>query len=213
MRIKQDKLFFENNYSNYNINTILIPPGIDNIKENYEQIKGHNIIFTGKMDYEPNVQAMEWFCNEVFPDIQKGIDDVKLYIVGKNPTDYIKSLSSDSIIVTGKVDSVEEYLKLANIVVIPLLSGGGVKIKLIEALQFKNIVVTTSKGVEGTKFRHNEELLVSDDSNEFAQYCIDILNNPEKYEHHIKKSVECLESNYLWGSIGNQYEQYILNLR
>lgn len=204
---QEDKEYFENKYNNNS--TILIPPGLNYIEKEYKKKQGYNIVFTGKMDYEPNIQAMRWFCEEIFPKIQKEILDVKLYIVGKKPTDYIKKLKNENIIVTGEVDSVEEYLKLANVVIVPLLSGGGVKIKLIEALQFRNIVITTSKGVEGTKFTNNNELLISDDVDEFAKYCIDVLKKPEKYKDYIQKSIECIEENYLWSSIGSKYEQFL----
>lgn len=204
---EEDKKYFEEEYKN--TNTILIPPGVDEININSNKKDGYNIVFTGKMDYEPNVQAMKWFSKEIFPSINNEIPDAKLYIVGKNPTEYIQSLSSENIVVTGTVESIEQYLKLANIVVIPLLSGGGVKIKLMEALQYGNIVVSTSKGTEGTQFRDKKEVLISDDPNEFSKYCVEALKNPIKYTNMINNAMKCIEENYLWSAIGRKYEEFL----
>lgn len=204
---EEDRQYFEKKYKKENLH--LIPPGIDFIEKKYIKEKNNAIVFTGKMDYEPNVQAMKWFCNNVFPQIKLDIPDAKLYIVGKNPSKYINSLADESIIVTGAVNSVENYLKLANIVVIPLLSGGGVKIKLMEALQYRNIVVTTNIGIEGTKFKHGEHLLSTNNASEFAESCINALNKPEKYNQQIENSLSCIENNYLWSVIGKNYESLI----
>lgn len=207
---QEDKTFFKTNYDKDNI--YLIPPGIDKIESAYDKKLGFNIVFTGKMDYEPNIQAMKWFCNDILPKIKNKLPDAKLYIVGKNPTQYITSLASENIIVTGEVDSVVDYLKMANIIVIPLLSGGGVKIKLMEALQYRNIIVTTPTGIEGTKFKHNQEILSTENENLFAEYCIDVLKNPEKYNGQIIKSINCINENYLWSSIGENYEKLICKI-
>ena len=207
---EEDKRYFEEEYKNKN--TILVPPGVDEININNKKKYGYNIVFTGKMDYEPNVQAMKWFSEEIFPSINNEIPEAKLYIVGKNPTEYIQSLSSENIVVTGPVESIEQYLKLANIVVIPLLSGGGVKIKLMEALQYGNIVVSTSKGTEGTQFRDKKEVLISDNPNEFSKYCVEALKNPIKYSNMINNAMKCIEENYLWSTIGRKYEEFLIKI-
>ena len=204
---EDDEFFFKDMYGEKKV--CLIPPGINSIENNYKKLNGYNIVFTGKMDYEPNIQAIKWFYENIFPKIKKDIPEVKFYIVGKNPTTYIKNIASEDVIVTGEVESVTEYLNLANIVVIPLLSGGGVKIKLMEALQNNNIVISTSKGVEGTKFENKRDLFVTDNSQEFSNYCIEILKNPNEYKFLIDNAIEKINKNYLWESIGQKYEEYL----
>ncbi|MCL2859207.1 MAG: glycosyltransferase [Oscillospiraceae bacterium] len=161
------------------VNSICIPPCVEQGNEQfYKNINKDAIVFIGKMDYEPNVIAMEWFTKSIFPNILDKLPKSKLYIVGKDPTKEIKKLSSKNIIVTGAVKSVKEYLSKAQIVVIPLLNGGGIKLKLFEALETNNIVITTEIGIEGTCFKNNIDLLVSNDSEFFAQLCIENLINP-----------------------------------
>jgi glycosyltransferase involved in cell wall biosynthesis len=173
----------------------------------------NNMIFTGKMDYEPNVQAVKWFCKDILPIIEKRIHNIKFYIVGKNPTKEVKNLQQDNnVIVTGKVRDMKNYFDKTNLCVIPLLSGGGVKIKLFEALGNGKIVVATSKGVEGTIFMNNEHLMVRDHSDEFAQACIDALNTPENYNDMVNSALSIIENNYNWNTIGKCYNDFLKNL-
>ena len=134
-------------------NCILIPVGADDHKDRTPVLhQGKNIIFVGKMSYGPNVEAMEWFVSSVFPAIIKVIPDVHLYIVGKDPTEEIKEMQSERITVTGMVDSVDGFYDLSDLVVLPLKNGGGVKVKLLEAISYKKLVVSTTTGVEGTEY-------------------------------------------------------------
>lgn len=162
-----------------NVEAICIPPAIEIKKEKKEKdIEKNAIIFTGKMNYEPNIRAVQWFVEDIFPIILKEIPDAKFYVVGKNPTPAIMNYEKCNIIITGMVKDMDEFLNKAQIIVIPLLNGGGVKIKLFEALASKNVVVTTSKGIEGTIFENNRDLYVEDDAINFAKRCIEILENP-----------------------------------
>ncbi|WP_146127630.1 glycosyltransferase, partial [Clostridium luticellarii] len=172
----------------------------------------HNIIFTGKMDYEPNIQAVKWFCKDILPLIKNKIQDVKFYIVGKDPTREVKKLKNNNVIVTGKVKDMKNYFNITNICVIPLLSGGGVKIKLFEALGNGKIVITTSKGVEGTIFVNNEHLMVRNHAGEFAQACIEALSNPEDYNNMISSTLNVIENNYCWNAIGSYYNEFLEKL-
>ncbi|MBR9647294.1 glycosyltransferase [Clostridium tyrobutyricum] len=202
-----------------NIDSVCVPQGYDvenSITSNTEFINKNirnNIIFTGKMDYEPNIQAVKWFCKDILPLIKKEINDVKFYIVGKNPTNEVKGLANDSVIVTGKVASIKEYFNKTNLCVIPLKSGGGVKIKLFEALGNGKIVVTTSKGIEGTKFRNNKHILIKNGANEFAKACVDALNYPEKYCKIINNSLNLIKDNYSWNAIGECYNKFLNDLK
>ena len=208
---KDDKKFFEKKYNIYN--TLLIPMGIECVENKLGNRKFNNkIVFVGKMSYYPNEEAAKWFINHIFERIKKEFPNIKMYLVGKDPSEEIINLSSESIIVTGTVDSVNEFIDNADIIVIPLLSGGGVKIKLLEALSRNKIVITTLKGIEGTEFINKEHVLVADNEIDFAKLCIDVLKNIEDYEYLITNSREILEKNYSWNSIGKIYSKSFQNL-
>lgn len=206
----EDKEFFD--IRNPKKDTLLVPIGTDlqSIDKNIYHYKAGVIVFTGKMDYEPNVQAVVNFAKNIFTKIKKEIPYAKFFIVGKNPTKEVKELEEiEGIVVTGFVDSTEQYLVDANIVVIPLLSGGGVKIKLFEALSYKNIVVTTSKGVEGTSFRDGKELIIREEDDGFAAACIDVIKNTSKYMGLGENGFRYMTEKYSWDSIASNYTDFI----
>lgn len=208
----KDKLFFETKFGKKN--SILIPFGYQvvekNKKRNSKKIK--KIVFTGKMDYLPNKEAVLWFTKQILPKIKMEINDVKFFIVGKNPDQEIISLQNENIVVTGTVESVEQYIDDADIVVIPLLSGGGVKIKLIEALGRGSTVITTSKGVEGTIFENNKHLLIEDDSQMFAERCIQVLENSENFNELSVNAQAVISEQYSWKAISEFYEKSLYKI-
>lgn len=186
----------------------LIPVGADIHNENKKIVldkKTTNIIYVGKMSYGPNIEAVQWFVDKVFPILKKKIDNIKFYIVGKDPVDKIKELATDDIIVTGCVESVDEYYELADLVVLPLLNGGGVKVKLLEAIGFNKAIVSTSVGVEGTIYSDGESIPVTDDSLQFAELCLKVLSSKEYQENIMKKSYDIFLENYTWKSVGDRY--------
>ena len=190
-------------------NSVCINPTIEvnnNIKK--QEITENIIVFSGKMSYEPNVTAACWFSKEIFPVVKKEVPNAKFYIVGKDPTEEVKKLDDgDNIIVTGMVDDVQEYLLNAKIVVIPLLSGGGVKLKLYDALETNNIVITTSKGVEGTCFKNKIDLFVEDNALEFAKRCIENLKNPNR--EIANNGLRTLYENYDFNIMQQKLQKFI----
>ena len=110
-----------------------------------------NLMFVGGFRHTPNIDAVMWFCKEVFPLIKKDLPDVKFYICGSKPTDEINALASDDIIVTGYLtdEELDNMYKQCRVCVIPLRYGAGVKGKTIEAMHNGIPIVTTSVGIEG----------------------------------------------------------------
>ena len=188
----------------------LIPVGADliNVTEtNTNECK--NIIFVGKMSYGPNIEAATWFANNVFDNIKKEYKNVKFYIVGKEPTDGIIKLANEDIIVTGRVDSVEKYYDMADLVVIPLLNGGGVKVKLLEAISHNKNIVSTSTGIEGTIYSNGETIPFSNSADEFADLCIKSLKNTDEILKRREKAYKIFVDNYTWENIGKKYKEKI----
>lgn len=200
----KDMQFMIDNGMINNKQAVLIPVGADKHEIKHITHKGINIVFVGKMSYGPNIEAATWFSKEVMPKLVKdeGLSNLTFYIVGKDPVDEVKNLESDHIVVTGMVDDVSEYYNNADLVVLPLKNGGGVKVKLLEAISFKKPIVSTSVGVEGTYYA-NHLIPVADDSDGFAKYCADILNGTKSYPE--SEVYNYFELNYTWNKIGDKY--------
>lgn len=122
------------------------------------------LLFVGKMNYEPNVVAVTWFAERVFPKLLVTYPNLQFQIVGAHPEKRIQRLSDTSNIqVTGFVDSIEPYFQRATIVVAPMLTGAGIQNKIIQAMSYGCCVVTTPIGAEGLTISHNEIAIWGDE--------------------------------------------------
>ena len=102
----------------------------------------------------------------------------------------------------------DEYYESADLAVVPLKHGGGVKVKLLEAIGFKIPVITTSVGVQGTDF-NGDEIIIADEPEKMASLCVDLLKNRNKYKSMYEKLFKKFEMKYTWEAIGSNYEDML----
>ena len=139
---------------------------------------GPKILFIGKMDYRPNVDAMLWFGHAIFPSIQLQIPDATLQIVGMNPHHRLNILAgAKGIEIVGQVEDLAPYLAQAAVYVIPLRVGGGTRFKAIEAMAHRKPIVTTSLGIEGIPAINGEELIIADSPQPFSSAVLSLLED------------------------------------
>ncbi len=156
-----------------------------------------DILFVGGFGHPPNVDALEWMVNEIFPIVLKSLHDVRLIVVGSNPTDQIKAMASDSIEIAGYVtdEKLKEYYKSCRVAVIPLRYGAGVKGKLLEALYYGLPTVITSIAAEGVPEIENYSL-IADRPDEFAKHIQQLYRDEKSWMKYAKASREFIEKNY-----------------
>ncbi len=168
-----------------------------------------NIVLVASFDYGPNIHGAQWFCERVMPIIRKSVSGVKLYLVGKNPSEAVKKLAQEDVIVTGTVPDLKPYYDMADLIVVPIFYGGGVKTKLIEAGCFGKPVVATDQGRKGTEYRDGIDLLIADDVDDFGEKCINVLNNATNY-HELGKNMRLTTKRlYMWDAIGEDYNRHM----
>jgi len=163
------------------LNPTIIPNGIflaDYDWDDERQASNDKIVFTGKMDYRPNVDAVIWFANEILPLIQRKVPQVQFVIVGQKPTEAVRKLSErQGVIVTGAVDDVRPHIAGAAVYVAPLRMGGGTRYKLLEAMALYCPIVSTTLGAEGFAVHHGRELLLAETADDFANAVIRLLRD------------------------------------
>ena len=126
-------------------------------------------VFTGKMDYRPNIDAALWFAEEVLPLVVAQVPDSCFQLVGMNPHARLDVLHSDPhVAITGAVPDTRPYIAAAAVYVIPMRVGGGTRFKALEAMACGKAIVSTSLGVEGIPVQHGRELLLADTPADFA---------------------------------------------
>lgn len=153
---------------------VIVPNGVDTQyfrADGGTSVQPDSLIFTGTMLYEPNIVAMLHFCERILPIIQRRFPAVRLYIVGQNPHPVIQDLARQrpgQITVTGSVPDVRPYIQAASVGIVPLLNGGGTRLKVLEMLSMGKPVVSTSVGCEGLAVTSGLHLLVADEPQAFA---------------------------------------------
>jgi glycosyltransferase involved in cell wall biosynthesis len=189
----------------------VVPTGVD-LKQ-YQPDFGYTpsepvVMFVGAMDWEPNVDAMEYFCQEIWPLVLVQSPGAKLRIVGRNPGERVQKLSSNSVKVTGRVPSVAEHLREATLVVVPLRIGGGTRLKIYEAMAAGKAVVSTSVGAEGLDVRHSKDIVLADTPQSFAEAVIVLLHDENmraRYEHAAAERA----AQYDWSVIGDKFGEVL----
>jgi glycosyltransferase involved in cell wall biosynthesis len=159
----------------------VVPTGVDT--EQYAVVPAASanppiVVFTGSMDWEPNIDAVEYFCRDIWPAILASFPDARFQIVGRNPHGRVRRLASASVEVTGTVPSVANYLRDATVVIVPLRIGGGTRLKIFEAMAMGKAMVSTSIGAEGLDVLHGRDLVLADDPDSFAKAILDLLRDP-----------------------------------
>ena len=156
-----------------------------------------DLLFVGGFSHEPNVDAMLYFCSEIFPWVQAELPKIKLRIVGNAPPVKIVVLASDSILVEGHVANLNPYLESALVSIAPLRYGSGMKGKVGEAMAYGLPVVTTSIGAEGMGLEDGVHALIADDPREFADRICRLCEDGRLWENIAKNGRLRVESE--WG--------------
>lgn len=140
------------------------------------------IILPGNMNYFPNINAALYFYREVYPLVKARVPDIKWYIVGRDvhPEVAALALKDSSIVITGYVDSMADYIRKAQVVIAPLLEGSGTRLKILEAWALRTPVVSSSKGAEGLLCEHSRNIMIADDPASFASSVTLLLQDHER---------------------------------
>ena len=137
------------------------------------------LVFTGKMDFRPNVDAMLWFARRVLPLVREEVPQAHLWVVGQRPHRRLDPLRDDpAVTLTGWVEAVQPYISGATVYVAPLRMGGGTRLKLLEAMALERAVVATRLGAEGYPVTSGRELILADTPETFATAVVDLLRDP-----------------------------------
>ena len=137
-------------------------------------------VFTGAMDYWPNIDAVTWFVKDIFPGLRKIWPHIRFYIVGRNPPPAVQALACDTVVVTGTVADVRPYLQHAAVVVAPLRVARGIQNKILEAMAMARPVVASQACVDAIDARVGEELISASQVNDFIFEIGALLNAPER---------------------------------
>lgn len=150
----------------------------------------------GAMDWRPNKEGLEWFLDEIWPDIEKLSGDLRFYIAGKHMQKQFFNYDSDNLIVEGEVFDAVEFMNSKAIMIVPLISGSGMRVKIIEGMAMKRCVIATSTAAEGIKCEHGKDILIADSADEFYRSILQCIVNPHRWREIGENARKTVEMNH-----------------
>ena len=157
------------------------------------------LIFTGSFRYEPNYEAMCWFLRQVFPRVRERVPDAELIITGDHADLPLPSMQG--VTLTGHLEEVRSLVASSCASLAPIHTGGGTRLKILEAMALGTPVVATSKGAEGLSVESNQHLLIADSPEPFAEATIRLLREPTLRRRLARNALRLVGERYDWPAV------------
>lgn len=187
----------------------VIPNGVN--LDDYQAVEPstqpETLIFTGSLRFFPNYEAMRWFLREVYPRIRAEVPGVRLTITGDSAG---RSLpQAENIIQTGFVEDIRPLVAASWISIAPIFSGGGTRLKILEAMALRTPVIATSKGAEGLEANPEEHLLLADTPQAFSEAAIRLIKDPSLRRRLVDNAYQLVREKYDWEVILPKFLQVV----
>lgn len=189
---------------NPGINAVTISAGVDTHK--YAPLQtpelDMSLVFLGTLSWLPNLDGLKWFIEDIFDRIRQEIPEVKLYIAGKDPNEQAKAFHNGrNIFVLGYVEDEREYIAQGNVFIVPLRIGGGMRIKILNAMSMGRSIVSTAIGAEGIDLENRRDIIIADKEGEFAKEIVNLLKNKSARDVLGRSARENVLNNYSWEAL------------
>jgi glycosyltransferase involved in cell wall biosynthesis len=165
------------------------------------------IVFTGVMDYAPNVAAAEFLARRVFPLVRSRRPEARLAIVGRDPTPEVRDLAAEGVEVTGEVPDLRPWLARSRVYACPMVSGTGIKNKLLEAMASELACVATPLALQGLAAEPGVHLLVGETAEQLAEQIVRLLDEADEAEQLGRAAREYVLANHDWRTVAAAYER------
>jgi polysaccharide biosynthesis protein PslH len=202
----------------HQLNAVVIPNGVC-----IQELSDHGvqmddpvfILFCGALSTFPNSEGLLWFYNNIWPVVRKTLPQLQLLIVGSGelPQGCQQLKKDPSLVFTGPVDDVRCWYNKAAVSIVPLLSGSGTRLKILEAMSFGLAVVSTSKGAEGIDHMDGKDIIIADEAEEFANQLISLLVNKERRISIGRGGRELVVKKYNWNIIGKKIADFVNSIQ
>jgi glycosyltransferase involved in cell wall biosynthesis len=168
----------------------------------------------GTMDWRPNKEGLEWFLYEIWPDIEKLNSELRFYIAGKNMQREFFEYDSDNVVVEGEVFDAVDFMNSKAIMIVPLLSGSGMRVKIIEGMAMSKCVIATTIAAEGIEYQHGKDILIANTADEFYRSILQCITNPNQWREIGANARKTAEKHYNISNVAqrmlNIYQRLII---
>ncbi len=155
-----------------------------------------SIFHIGALDWSPNQEGLDWFLKKCWKDLHKKYPDLKFFIAGRNAPEPIRNIREPGVVFLGEVEDAYEFMESKAVMIVPLLSGSGMRIKIIEGMALGKSIVSTSIGAEGIAISHDQNIIIADEPQKFRSGIEGLLDNFDNFEAIGNNAVSFIEENY-----------------
>ena len=187
------------------LDATVIPNGVDTTAITATPLPGAPVaLFTGTFGYAPNAEALDWLLSDIWPRVLAGRADARLLVVGRDVPPRLKALAGPSVTIAGWVPEMQPWLDRAQAVLVPMRSGGGTRLKVLDGLASGRPLITTTMGAEGVAITAGEDALVADGAGDFAVAVVGALADDELARRVGAAGRALAERDYDWRAIGTR---------
>ncbi len=175
-----------------------IPFGVDpaTYSVNQDAIEFPSLFTLGAMNWIPNQEGVRWFLQNVWPDIHKEFPSLKYYLAGREMPPWMHNLNLDQVVVLGEVEDAREFISSKAVMIVPLFSGSGIRIKIIEGMALGTAIISTTTGAEGIDYKKNENILIADSPCEFFEMISIVVRDRDLCQRIGKEARKLIETKY-----------------
>ncbi|HEX6986721.1 MAG TPA: glycosyltransferase family 4 protein [Planctomycetaceae bacterium] len=209
---ERDRRIFEEEYGWRHVRTIDTAVDTEFYRPAAEPEREGRVVFVGSLDWLPNVDGTEFFVRQVWPLIRRARPDATLQIVGRNPLPAVRRLADEPAVeVVPDVPDTRPHLAEAAVVVVPLLTGGGTRLKIFEAMAMGKSIVSTSLGAEGLVFESGRHLELADDPESFASRTVELLSDADRRRRMGEAARDHVVRNFSAEAVARQFERICID--
>ncbi len=192
-----------------------IPFGLEITKYEHPEVEVEfpSLFSLGSMNWIPNEEGIKWFIEKVWPDVHKHFPELKYYIAGRAMPDWMKSLNVPNVVVVGEVEEASRFLAEKSIMIAPVFSGSGIRVKIIEGMAAGKTIISTTLGAEGINCTYRKNILLADSPCEFFEMISISVSDPDTCRKIGTEAKHLIQSSYqpatLIQKLGAFYEQLL----
>lgn len=192
----EDSLYFHQYFPDKKI--VVSPAGVDleSFKISDTKPEAKSLFHIGALNWIPNQEAIDWLVTGIFPKLISIRNDFTIHIAGKNTPERFYDYSNSNIVVLGEIEDAVQFINSKSIMLVPLLSGSGMRLKIIEGMSLGKAVISTSVGAEGIRYTHNKDILIANTTDEFVAAIQLLLDHPEKINQLGEAAKNLIEKEY-----------------
>ncbi|RKD18959.1 glycosyl transferase family 4 [Pelobium manganitolerans] len=196
-----DEHFFKS-LGHSRVYTFPVSLNLENYQNHYKLSPHKSIGYIGSMDWRPNIEGLDWFLERVWPNIVQLGSGITFHLAGKRIPETYFGLADEHFICEGPVDNAKEFIARQHVIIVPLLSGSGMRVKIIEAMALGKCIIATSIAAEGIAYHHDRDILIADSTDHFYKQilrCFTDRNLVNRIGEGARKLVERNHNQKLYG--------------